>query len=584
MHTLPQWLARVDEHGVGPLCDRLFTPSMDEGPHLREQAEQFMAARTRDGKWLPGGHDWLDEGQSRHTLIHHHRLYVFAGGSKRLLPSELTALAADLPALKGYRHHLISFIRELLDRNNAPPRNGAAVTSPDLRALLQALVRQLPHPEFDSGLTRNEILELVREQLAGDTMHPGDRSQVLATLLPLIGSLSASRFSGARDVQGEAIGVVSSAMEHLSAQRCAPLLFQMLDLGGDWSTKRRSAQGKYVPHTRGEVNDAIAAQVIGVPTTMGGSVLKAAAMWAAGRRSVQHKATQTIGDTLARLMAVGAPEYAAQALLPVCHRILQGEDPVADGRRTLRNQVLASLARGGQPFGGAAAQRDSFIEQGLGRDPALRTEAAHWLMKASLGKDSECDSTTRVAAARYLHHLLESGGHTLSDREAQAARKAVLRAFRTTPGNPQAASVMAAMLGEIPQAGAMQGGAGTADSANETLVRALSSGVMKGFCHIKPHEAAGVVPHFVSAYGSMSESDRTQVDTQLRAYLSGPIAERGPAAWPQLAGLSLIRSLSRYRCWRVPRRLMRRIPARAPWPRKSCATACPRWGPPVCRN
>jgi hypothetical protein len=136
---------------------------------------------------------------------------------------------------------------------------------------------------------------------------------VLATLLPLIGSLSASRFLGARDVQGEAIQRVSSAMGHLSAQHCAPLLVPMLDLGGDWSTKRRAAHGKYVPHTRKEVNDTMAAQAIGMVATAGGSAIDTAAMWAVGRRSVQHKATHTIGATLTRLMAVDAPADAAWA-------------------------------------------------------------------------------------------------------------------------------------------------------------------------------------------------------------------------------------------------------------------------------
>jgi len=548
MHTLPQWLADVDAESVEPLCDRLSTHWVGEGPSLPEQAKLFMNAREPHGNWLPEGHDWLDHGRGQQwgLLINTHRLLVTLGQSKRRLPSELTALAADLPALKGHRHHLVRFIRELLHRENAPNRNGPAVDSSDLRALLQALVRQLPHPEFGSGLTQNEILELVREQLAGEAMHPGDRSQVLATLLPLIGNLDASRLSGARDVQGEAIGVVSSAMQHLPAPHCAPLLLQMLDLGGDWSTKRRSAGGKYVPHTRREVSDAITTQVIGAVVTIGGSAIKSAAIWVAGRRSVQRKAVQIVGATLARLMTADAPEGTAQALLPVCQRVLQGEDPVVDGRRNLRNQVLASLARGGLPFGVSEAQRGSFIEQGLGRDPALRTEAARWLMRASLGKGAESDSTTRVAAARYLHHLLESGELTLSEREIQAARQAVMTAFRAAAGNLQAAPVMTALLGEIPRAGAVQGGAGTVDSPNEALARVLSFGIMKGFSQIGPHEAARVVPHIVSAYGGMSDGNRAQVGTQLLRRLSGPIAIGGPGAEPQLPGLGFIGNLSRY--------------------------------------
>lgn len=544
MHTLPQWLAHGDDHSFGPLRDRLSAQLVDGGDPLREQARRFMAAAgDREDNGLPGGHDWLR--QPRDVLARSRQRLVVEGGCNRLLLSQLTALAADLPALKGNRHHLVRFIRELL--RGARRHDEPAVASSDLRALLQALVRQLPHPEFGSGLTQNDILELVGEQLAGEAMRPGDRSQVLATLLPLIGSLSASRFSGARDVQGEAIQRVSSALGHLSAQHCAPLLHQMLDLSGDWSTKRRSAHGKYVPHTRKQVHEVITAQAIGIPMTMGESAITAATRWVAGRRSVLHKATQTIGATLGDLMTVGAPAGTAQALLPVCHRVLlQGEDPGAGGKRKLRNQILASLARGGLPFGGSAAQRESFIAQGLGRDPALRTAAAHWLTKASLGKDAESDSTTRVAAARYLHHLLESGGHTLSDQETQAARQAVLRAFRTTAGNLQATAVMAALLGEIQWAGAVQGGAGTAGSANETLVGVLSSGVMKCFSQIGPHEAARVVPHIVSAYGGMSDGHRAQVDTQVLRRLSGPIAVDGPAAQPQLPGLGLIGSLSRY--------------------------------------
>ena len=544
MHTLPQWLAHVDESSHEPLCNRLSAQLADGADPLREQARRFRAAAgDRDGNGLPDGHGWLR--QQRDVLAHSRERLNIDGGSNRLLLAQLTALAADLPALKGNRHHLVRFIRELL-RGGAREGHGSAVASSDVRALLQALVRQLPHPEFGSGLTQNDILELVGKQLAGNAMHSGDCSQVLATLLPVIGSLSASRFSGARDVQGEAIQMVSSAMGHLSAPDCAPLLVQMLDLSGDWSTKRRSAHGEYAPHTRKEVNDTMAAQAVGIVTTVGGSAIEAAAMWAVGRRSVQHKATHTIGATLARLMNVDAPADTARALLPVCQRVLQGEDSVAGGKHDLRNQTLASLARGGLPFGGLAAQRDSFIEQGLGRDPALRTEAAHWLMKTSLGKGAGSDSTTRVAAARYLHHLLESGGLTLSDRETQAARKAVLTAFRTAARNPQAASVTVALLGEIPRAGAVQGGAGIADSANEALARVLSSAIMKGFSQMGPHEAAREVPHIVSAYGGMPVKNQAQVNTQLLRRLSGSIAVDGRGARPQLPGLGLIGSLSRY--------------------------------------
>lgn len=562
MHTLPQWLAHVDESSHAPLCDRLSAQLADGGGRLREHVGRFRAAaRDRDGNGLPDGHDWLR--QPRAVLRRSRQSLIIEGGSNRLLLSQLTALAADLPALKGNRHHLVRFIRELL-RGNALGHHEPAVASSDLRALLQALVRQLPHREFGSGLTQNDILDLVGKQLAGDALHAGDRAQVLATLLPLIGSLSASRFSGARDVQGEAIQMVSSAMSHLSAQHCAPLLLQMMDLSGDWSTKRRSAHGKYVPHTRKEVNDIMATQAINIAMTMGGSAIDAAAMWAVGRRSVQHKATHTIGATLARLMTADAPADTARALLPVCRSALQGEDPVAGDQRDLRNQVLAGLARGGLPFGGSAAQRYSFIEQGLGRDPALRTEAARWLMKASLGKGPESDSTTRVAAARYLHHLLESGGHTLSDQETEAAQKAVLTAFRATAYNPLAASIMAALLGEIPRAGAVQGEAGTAGATHQALVRVLSSAMMNGFSQIDPHEAARVVPHIVSAYGGMSDSDRAQVDTQLLRRLGGPIAVGGLGAQPQLPGLGLIASLSRSSA-HDPTPLLRL--ADAAWPR-----------------
>jgi hypothetical protein len=564
MHTLPQWLARVDENGVAALCDRLPNQFEDGHPSLGERAAELIVARTCEGRWLPEGVDWLGTERKRDRVLRNDHPVAMTEGGRRLRFFELTALAADLPALKGHRHHLVKFVRELLKHGNWRGVNGPVVASSDLRALLQALVRQLPHPDFDSGLTQNEILELAGEQLAGDTMHDEDRGQVLATLLPLIGSLSASRFSGSRDVQGEAIQTVSLAIDHLPARHCAPLLRQMLDLSGGWSTERRSAPGRYVPHTRRQVSGFVERQVFGNSVALGGFALVAATRWMVGRRSVQEKVAEIVGARLEHLMAFGAPASTARALLPVCLHVLQGEGTMPGDRCKLRSRALASLAHGGLPLGESPGERGHFIEQGLGRDPALRTDVARWLIQACLGRPTEPDRALGVAAARYLHHLLDVGGPALSDRETEVARQAILNAVRTAPAGRQAAVVMSAMLAEIDAARSVQGGAGNSNAANEGLVVALAYGAMKGFHMLSHREAAIVMPYIVSAYGGMSAVERAEVDSRLMRRLRGPVAVAGPAARPQWAGLGLIRNLSHYR-GNDPAQLLRL--AHEVWPR-----------------
>jgi len=547
MHTLPQWLARVDETSVGALCERLSNQFEGAQPLLGQWAAELIVARTRQGRWLPEGHDWLGSEQQRDRVFRNARPVPMTEGGKRLRLFELTSLAADLPALKGHRHHLVKFVRELLRRGNWPGVNGPVAASSDLRALLQALVRQLPQPDFDSGLTQNEILQFAGEQLAGDAMRGEDRVQVLATLLPLIGSLSASRFSGSRDVQGEAIQMVSLAINHLPAWHCAPLLRQMLELSDGWSTQRRSAPGRYVPHTRGQVSKFVERQVVCNMVSAGGMALVTGTKWIVGRRSVHEKAAEIVGTRLEHLMTYDAPASTARSLLPVCLQILQGEESMPADRRKLRSRALASLAHGGLPFGESPGERGHCIEQGLGRDPALRTEAAQWLMQACLGEHTKSDRALRVAAARYLHHLLEVGGHTLSASEVEAARQAILNAVRSTPTGMETTTVMSAMLAETAAAGAAQSGAAGGNPANEGLATALACGVVKGLNMIDPGEAAKVMPHIVSAHGDMSAVERAEVETQLMRRLSGPVAVDGKATRPQLPGLGLIRNLSRYR-------------------------------------
>lgn len=547
MDTLPHWLVRVNGDSVGPLCERLSSRFQDAHPSLAERASELVLARTRQGRWLPEGTDWLGSEGKRDRVLRNGQSAAMTQAGNRLQFAELTALAADLPALKGHRHRLVKFVRERLRREGLFREDRPVVVSSDVRALLQALLRQLAHPDFDSGLTQNEILALAAEQFASEAMHPDDRRQVLATLLPLIGSLNASRFSGSQDVQGEAIQTVAQGINHLPAQSCAPLLRRILDLSVDWSTDRRSAAGKYVPHTRSEVKEFTENQIVGNLITMGSLGLKAGTKWLVGRRGVQEEAAEIVGTRLERLMTFDAPATTARALLPLCRHILQADGAMPGDRRKLRNRALASLALGGLPVGESPGERGRSIEQGLGSDPALRTEVAQWLTKACLGKHSRADSISPVAAARYLHHLLELGGHTLNAREVEAARRAVLNTVRTAAAEPTATAVMSAMLAEIEADRVVQARDGSCNPEHEALATALARGAMRGFHMIDPREAAKLMPHIVSAYGGMPGADRAEVDARLMRHLGGPVAVDSVATRPQLAGLGLIRSLSRYR-------------------------------------
>lgn len=568
MHTLPHWLVQVGENGVGPLCDRLSDQFETAHPSLGERARELIVARTRRGKWLPDGADWLGTEEQRGFVLRHGYPAAMTQGSRRLQFAELTALAPDLPALKGHRHHLVKFVSELLRRVNLAGGNRIAVASSDVRALLEALLRQLPHPDFDSGLTQNDILEFAREQLAGNAMGAEDRGQVLASLLPLVGSLGASRFSGPRDVQGEAIQTVAAAINHLPAPHCAPLLCRILDLSVGWSMDRRSASGEHVPHTRSQVSDFVGRQFRGNRVTLGGTALKAGTKCLAGRPGVQVTAAEIVGSKLESLMTFGAPVSTARALLPVCLQVLQGEGPIPGDRRKLRSRALASLAHGGLPLGESPGERGHFIEQGLGRDPALRTEAAQWFTRACLGKHSKPDCALRVAAARYLHHLLEVGGHTLGTGETEVACRAILDAVRTTPAGLEATAMMCAMLAEIEAAGADQSGARGSYPAHEGLATALACGAIKGFHMIDPGEAAELMRHVVSAYGDMSAADRAEVDTQLMRRFISHAAN---------VGALTLRQLLTAWCNSLPAQ----APREAGQLREAWERALPRLGPPA---
>ena len=326
----------------------------------------------------------------------------------------------------------------------------------------------------------------------------------------------------------------------------------MLDEMGGWSSHRSA---RATPHKTGKIPGFIGAQLLGGLMTWGVFNVGTAAGLAIGRSSPQSRGIDAAGRTLTRLLTIGAQQDTARSMLPVCRRILLADSQTqteAINQRLVRKAVTG-LVRGGLPPGLPKDEREKMIELGLGNDPATRTASARTLTEVVRGRGIGKNPLNRIAAARYLYNLINAGNHQLNATEVDQAHQAILGAFQRMPRDSYdteataPATIIAALLNEIPREQRKK----TDDTltADGLLAQRLSSLVIEKFPTLKPQAAAQAMPEVVAAYGSLSTDDQRRADTMVQRYLTarnGRVAERGDEAQPQLAGLSLLRSLGRF--------------------------------------
>lgn len=515
--TLPRWLADVQPADVAGVLGRLPQHLIEQGPRLGPQIRHFL--ETRDpghidpargiAPLLSRGHDWLRSHMHGQGLIDAHLGYVNRGGSNRALPTQLIDMAADLKILSADGPRLVAFARRLLAADDAAQAAGRppAVSPEDRRELLLTLIRQLPEPAIASPQLQHEVLDLVKHHLQALRMPAEDRAQLIATLLPVIGSLNTS-YLPSRDAQAAALRVADDGLAQLPPVHAAPLMQQMLDL----------------------------CNVRGGPPRPPGPAAPA----------------RMIELVLSRLDAglqIDTPQAAVAPLLPVLHRLLQQAcTPGADGKdERLLQPALACLQRGGLPAGMHAAARKDFIDQTLGPDPALHTRVALALMQQA-DPASGLAPDQRAGAARYLHHLLDHGGHRLDPSHTDQARHIVEQAFTHghDPEDPRrhrtVAIHSAALLHEM--AGTRPPGPQPFDKLTEMLTQQA----LLGLDQLSAQQAVWITAPLVAKYGHMTPPMANATTQVLARYLGPELSrdspDRGPGTERQTVALSLIVNLS----------------------------------------
>lgn len=362
--------------------------------------------------------------------------------TNRALPDQLVKFASNLadPSIAGMKHELVEFARRLFTTDDST-EGRTLFHSADRHALLMALVRQLGEEgAFGSLRTQHEVIRLVTSQLTikAKGLNAAEIAEVSGELARVLERLSHGRLSGIRDVQGTAVDAVCQGMRLDDLKCAARVMLKALDHVDGWSRSRRSADETFAPGTRTGIARATLTHVAGVfigltPTA------KAAAKIAVGRPSVRTTALQEIA---ARLNRATLQDLTVDEVLPtleVCRRILQTPPEGVDSAHPLHQAALNALVHCGLPRrGDPFTLQTRYVTAALGADPDKVTSIAKELMEIAAGNGiGHHHPYTQMAAIRYLHHLVASGRHKLTDVELQHCKELVADAVRLMQREPQ---------------------------------------------------------------------------------------------------------------------------------------------------
>ena len=349
---------------------------------------------------------------------------------------QLVALASDMEALRGHRHHFVQLAKELFKRDDEriADRYRPAISSGQRFELLRAMVVQLPQFGHASGdkQTISDVLSFVLKQIEGFNLSHEHKLRLVKELLAVTEHLPTSRFSASDAAQSHALDAAKAVLYQLrNASSAVPLLRQVLASSETWSTQRSAYND--LPRTRGEKRTAVATSIL--PPVGLVQAAKFAAGAIKGRASPRHEAADLVLDALQQQLAgtVGLGHSAPTSLIPLYGDLLrqciapstESAPNLGEGRL---QRTLSYIVRGGLPVGGDAATRDRYVAQVLGDDPAVRAAVAKALTRAIADKSGPASSPFgRLASARYLQNLLSAGAGELSEADRSAAIAGVNR-------------------------------------------------------------------------------------------------------------------------------------------------------------
>lgn len=546
VNTMPKWMAGVPAGQLDGLLARLPDSIANaEGRHqLRDQATRFIASRENRGadnrSRLPQGLDWLHQYFEGQRVINQYRRQL-SQGCNRLLPDELARLASDLKALKSARtgrstHDLrpdfIRFLERLFstrDRRDGTP----AVYSRDR---LEILLNLLHQPVTDDHALQNKVLDFAVRQTVARGLTQEHRAELLKALLQAAPGYGNSRVA-MLDHQGRAIGGLS--LRNLPASRAAEVMAETLHQLPHLSTHRSHAG--HQPQSLPGLFRFGAEQLFGALLSYGAFNVGNAAVGLIGSSSPAMQGVRMVGRGLSSMLRIGTEADTAASMLPVVNMLLNQPPDLRSARlgSKLHRKALDGLVRGGLPFGLTPERRAQLIEAGIGAEPGRRTEIARELQTVADGRGIGRNPVTRQAAARYLHHLIEAGGHQLSAGDVQQARATILAAFRRNVSGDHghdSSALMGALLAEIPPRSSPQHDA--------ALAGELSTRIMQGIA--RPDAMAEAIGPVTCSYDSLPARNRREITAALDQAVPRNPAQRGRAAQRQQLPVKAVLALSSF--------------------------------------
>lgn len=465
---------------------------------------------------------------------------------------QILALASDMDALRGHRHHFVSFAKALLagDDDRIESGNRPAVESAQRYEMLHALIAQLPAFGTASGdrQTVADVMTLVLQQLEKRHLLPHHKARLAKELIEVTGHLATSRYSGSDAHQSHALDAIKAGLAHLRGGALASLLQELLLSREGWSAERGAHS--LLPRSRGQKRSMGWSAVL-PPITVAAGVTVA---WrtAVGRSSPKSKALDVALDALERDVAWNLRERTTQsaAFLPLYRELLRSLSTTAEQgdakSQTHLARVLGCVVQGTLPTEIDARQRDQLFSQVIGDDPAWRATLVKTLTVAvKERKGAASTPLARIHAARYLQNLLACGTGGLGDAERKAAQAAIDRAVASKSAdwtNARQRSVLLAMIRE-----AQRDGMPVRPEAASVAAANLLLGLRPQTFIEDAREAASTVPPLLQLYPLLDERSRAGFRTALHNIAPEVPAPRGPAARNQLPLLSFATSLARFK-------------------------------------
>ncbi len=512
---------------------------------------------------LPENPNWLASARQRSRVVHD---YIGqCGGPRPINMSSTThglvdnrtefrkilALASNMEALRGHRHHFVAFAKELLAADDDRIENGhrPAIESAQRYDMLHALVAQLPAFGTASGdrQTVADVMSLLLQQLEKRQLHDHHKARLAKDLIEVTGHLATSRYSASDAHQSYALDAIKAGLKYSRGDALASLLEQLLLSKDNWSDKR-SASGS-LPRSRKQKFNAVVSTVMPPFTALSAATF--AWLTAAGRSSPQSSAMTVVLRALQRevVRSRRAREEQSAAFLPLYRNLLQSLllSPV-DGKPDTEHvgRALTCLVYGTLRFAIDARDRDRLMADVTGDDPALRAALARALTAAIRDRKRPANTPLeRIYAARYLQNLLAAGAGSLSEAEREAAHAAIGRAASSKSADWTDFAQLNVLLVMIDEA--------QRDDIplRPEVATVAASGLLQTIQPETTLEAAGEVASSIGPmlrlYPHLDAATRARFRTALANIAPEVPAESGAAARNQLPVLSFVTSLSHFK-------------------------------------